>query len=93
MKTPCWVWNLLTDCHGYGRMKMGREPYMHRNSYTAFKGQIPDGKVIMHLCNNKSCVNPKHLEVGDHVENIKAAYAAGLHKIYKGSPVYFVRRI
>jgi hypothetical protein len=66
---------------------------MHRTSYKAFKGPIPDGKVIMHLCNNKRCINPKHLEVGDTTENIRMAIVDGLHpasfhyqKIYQAEP-------
>jgi hypothetical protein len=92
-KTPCWVWRLRTSQGGYAYMHINREPLMHRNSHIVFKGQIPEGRVIMHLCNNKMCINPKHLQVGDHIENVRAAYSAGLHLIYKGPPVHIYRRL
>ncbi len=41
----------------------------HRASYIAFVGEIPTGKIILHKCDTKSCVNPQHLSVGTHSDN------------------------
>jgi len=55
----CWEWQAYVDKGGYG--KFGRL-YAHRWSYEYFKGRIPDGHHLDHLCQNRKCVNPDHLE-------------------------------
>lgn len=62
----CWVWNHGTGTKGYG--KIGGE-YAHRVFYRRYKGEIPDGMVIDHLCANRLCVNPCHLEPVSDAEN------------------------
>lgn len=48
---------------GYGLVRVdGRNKYVHRVAYEAAKGPIPNGLVIDHLCRNRKCVNPDHLE-------------------------------
>jgi hypothetical protein len=42
-----------------------------RYMYESYRGTIPEGKIIMHLCDNSSCINPDHLKIGTHTENIK----------------------
>lgn len=67
----CWKW---TASHNgrYARMTFGQHlEYAHRVSYTVFKGAIPDGYDIDHLCGNKLCVNPDHLDAVPHVINIR----------------------
>lgn len=55
----CWEWLGSKEAAGYGKWRGWR---VHRYSYTEFVGPIPDGLVIDHLCRNKGCVNPDHLE-------------------------------
>jgi hypothetical protein len=67
----CWKWNGYHDPSGYAKVTFLQNPtYAHRIAYELTKGRIPAGKVIDHLCNNRSCVNPAHLKVTDHRTNI-----------------------
>lgn len=60
--TPCWVWTAGKN-RGYGRTFWdGRHQYAHRISYELLVGPIPDGLTIDHLCRNRACENPGHLE-------------------------------
>jgi len=69
-KNGCWVWNGYTK-GWYANISVdGKSKKAHRVSYEAFVGPIPDGKQIDHLCRNKSCVNPTHLEPVSQRENI-----------------------
>ncbi len=73
----CWVWTGSTNHAGYGRLTTGsrtdntrRTRSAHRVSYEVFKGEIPDGLTIDHLCRNRKCINPEHLEAVTIKENI-----------------------
>ncbi|MGN7160856.1 HNH endonuclease signature motif containing protein [Sphingomonas sp. SAFR-052] len=67
----CWVWTGGISRQGYGRVKVrGRDYKAHRFSWETFKGPIPDNLTIDHLCKNKACVNPDHLEPVTSRENI-----------------------
>ncbi len=63
----CWVWGGATGENGYGRFhdgngERGKLLMAHRYSYELNVGPIPDGLFIDHLCRNRSCVNPDHIE-------------------------------
>lgn len=58
----CWLWTGCIHPSGYGYFGAGVERRVHRVSWTMERGQIPAGKVLDHLCRNKRCVNPDHLE-------------------------------
>jgi hypothetical protein len=67
----CWLWKGKKD-YGYGRVGMkGTHHRAHRLIYESLKGPIPDGLVLDHLCRNRSCVNPAHLEPVTVQENCK----------------------
>lgn len=59
----CWVWGGATDKDGYGYFVYNsKTTYAHRASYMMFKGELIRGLQIDHLCRNRPCVNPDHLE-------------------------------
>lgn len=62
-KKGCWLWIGYITNNGYGMIHYKRKTdYSHRVSYQIFKGKIPENKELDHLCRNRSCINPKHLE-------------------------------
>jgi HNH endonuclease len=70
VSSDCWVWMGATSSSGYGTMEVsGKTASVHRVSYELFKGEIPAGMVIDHICKNRICVNPDHLRVVTHKQN------------------------
>jgi hypothetical protein len=69
----CWIWTGAQDGHGYGSIyadpARGRIK-AHRAAYELFVGSIPPGLTLDHLCRNRTCVNPAHLEPVTNRENI-----------------------
>lgn len=69
-QTRCWEWVGSRDEDGYGRQGVGSSNRLaHRLSYLIFVGPIPDGLELDHLCRNRACVNPDHLEPVTHRVN------------------------
>ena len=70
-ESGCWLWEGLTNNRGYGVMSCnGRITYAHRFSFEYYKGPIPTGLELDHLCRVPCCVNPNHLEAVTHRENV-----------------------
>ena len=66
----CWEWQAYVQQNGYGQFGVNNKvEYSHRVSYTIFKGDIPLGLDLDHLCRNHKCVNPDHLESVTRKEN------------------------
>lgn len=69
----CWVWTANKNNKGYGLFRPGGSApkcLAHRLSYEESHGPIPVGKIILHSCDNPSCVNPDHLRAGSYKENV-----------------------
>lgn len=68
----CWLWTKGKSSAGYGIFTLHKREqyYAHRWSYTQLVGEIPDGAVLDHKCNNRSCVNPKHLRITTQTYNL-----------------------
>lgn len=74
----CWEWTGSKDRDGYGRIRIGDRPVMaHRVSYEMHHGEIPDGAVVMHSCDNPACVRPTHLKIGSQADNITDRHLKG----------------
>lgn len=78
--TGCWVFTGYRAKDGYGRIGVPRQRRValaHRVSYEVFVGDISEGLEIDHLCRNRGCVNPLHLEPVTRQENIRRGYRHG----------------
>ena len=67
----CWPWGASVQPNGYGQSRLaGKTIKAHRLAFELTYGPIPEGKHILHQCDDRLCCNPKHLKAGTHVENM-----------------------
>ncbi|WP_083543622.1 HNH endonuclease signature motif containing protein [Rhodococcus sp. 2G] len=72
--TGCWRWIARRDRDGYGQFRVNRRTVVaHRWAYEFLVGEIPEGLVLDHLCRERSCVNPFHLDPVTVAENVRRA--------------------
>jgi HNH endonuclease len=79
--TGCWVWTAGLKSGGYASIGIGggRRGVIsgHQAAWLLFRGEIPRGLELDHLCRNTACVNPDHLEAVTHVENMRRGAVNG----------------
>ena len=67
----CWIWKAGQAC-GYGKFWMdGKTISAHRASYLLHHGEIPPHLIVRHTCHRPLCVNPSHLKLGTHADNMQ----------------------
>lgn len=81
-ETPCWVWQLGHNNYGYGMMwvpsPVAKVRLVHRVYYERHVSPIPAGLDLDHLCRNRGCVNPSHLEPVNRATNLRRGATARL---------------
>ncbi len=69
--TGCWLWTAQVSPEGYGKFRFAGGQLAHRFAHEVAIGAIPKGLQIDHLCRQRSCVNPEHLDVVTQAENMR----------------------
>lgn len=79
----CWLWLGKKDHNGYGTFRVGsrtnghKRRLAHRVAWELTNGPAPEGRLILHTCDVRDCVNPNHLYVGTHQDNMRDVVARG----------------
>lgn len=77
-ESDCWEWTGSVNNIGYGNISYGNRHWKsHRAAWILYKGPISDGMHVLHKCDNRRCVNPDHLFLGSHTENVRDMYRKG----------------
>ena len=72
VENGCWEWSGSRNPAGYGTIGVHRSSRLaHRVAWEETNGPIPDGLFVLHSCDNPCCINPAHLWIGNHDDNMK----------------------
>ena len=85
--SECWEWTGYVMTAGYGELGfLGRKIGVHRFSYLLHKGELNAGMCICHHCDNRLCVNPRHIYQGTYRDNWHDMSGLGLRDTEDGDP-------
>lgn len=90
----CWLWTRSKSRDGYGWASLNNKTHQaHRLVYTLVKGEVPCGMVLDHLCRQRHCVNPDHLEPVTTAENLRRSTLTplGMRTCVKGHDFVVIR--
>jgi hypothetical protein len=75
----CWEWTAFRNPSGYGMIRNGRRgmALAHRVAWALAHGPVPEGRHVLHHCDNPGCVNPAHLYIGTNADNVRDKVARG----------------
>jgi hypothetical protein len=93
----CWEWQGTCNQLGYGMISFKAEwgwtsTTAHRKFWELTKGEIPEGMQVNHRCDNRRCINPAHLFLGDQVANIRDMMAKQRDN-FRGKGSYLKRKL
>lgn len=81
----CWLWTGYLNQDGYGRIWIETRMVMaHRVAYAITNSDVPENLSVCHSCDNPGCVNPEHLWLGSHLENMTDMYQKKRRKAASG---------
>lgn len=85
----CWEWTGPTTDKGYARISQSKTSWVlgHRLFFEIFRGKVPDGLDLDHLCRNRNCINPSHLEPVSRRENVMRGRSPFILAHHSGSCV------
>ena len=96
----CWEWLMSISNSGYGRFCYNQTTdYAHRVAWRlSTKGDIPNGKIICHTCDNKICCNPRHLYLGTYSNNAEDKMERNPHRVgsisrFHDGDVWYMRQL
>lgn len=85
LENGCLEWTASRTSKGYGRLNVDLHPRSsHRLSWEVFYGDIPEGKQVLHRCDNPPCINPLHLFLGTNLDNSNDKVSKGRQPFLKG---------
>ena len=81
----CWIWTAARSQDNYGHFFFeGKILKSHKVSFLLYRGRVPKGKCVLHICDNSLCVNPNHLYIGTQIDNIADRERRGRSKFAVG---------
>lgn len=97
--TPCWEWARWCGTHGYGLVRPTKREMQkthavlmaHRVAWELANGPIPEGRLVLHRCDNRKCCNPDHLFLGDDQANVDDMMQKGRGRKARGKEQHLAK--